>query len=151
MLPSLRTNDTGCANVPEIPTRETTDLHQACSSARSLDDIRAALRENPTATTVQDENGKLPLHHLAENEALYLEEALQNAGDKLDIIGVGGINNAETALEKIKAGAKVLQLVTAIRGEGTAVAGKINRGIAAYLDRQGVSSIQEIVGIDSRK
>ncbi|GJM16208.1 MAG: dihydroorotate dehydrogenase (quinone) [Thermodesulfobacteriota bacterium] len=75
----------------------------------------------------------------------------RNAGDKLDIIGVGGINNAESALEKIKAGAKALQLVTAIRGEGTAVAGKINRGIAAYLDREGVSSIQEIVGIDSSK
>ena len=75
----------------------------------------------------------------------------KQAGDKLDIIGVGGINNAESAIEKIKAGAKALQLVTAIRGEGPAVAGRINRGIADYLEREGVSSIQEIVGIDSRK
>ena len=75
----------------------------------------------------------------------------RNAGDELDIIGVGGINNAESAIEKIKAGAKALQLVTAIRGEGPAVAGKINRGIVAYLDREGISSLQEIIGIDSRK
>ena len=74
----------------------------------------------------------------------------KQAGDKLDIIGVGGVKDAETALEKIKAGAKALQLVTAIRGEGTAVAGKINRGIAAYLDREGISSLQEIVGLDSK-
>lgn len=74
----------------------------------------------------------------------------KQAGDKLDIIGVGGINNAESALEKIRAGAKALQLVTAIRGEGTAVAGKINRGIVEYLDREGFSSISEIVGIDSK-
>ncbi|MFA9409462.1 MAG: dihydroorotate dehydrogenase (quinone), partial [Candidatus Dadabacteria bacterium] len=64
--------------------------------------------------------------------------------------GVGGINNAESALEKIKGGAKALQLVTAIRGEGPAVAGKINRGIADYLDREGITSIKEIVGIDSK-
>ncbi len=79
------TDTSGPNNVPEQePIRETTDLHRACSSARSLDVIRVALRENPTATTVLDENGKLPLHHLAENEALYLEdETLQTAGDKL--------------------------------------------------------------------
>jgi len=75
----------------------------------------------------------------------------RRAGDKLDIIGVGGVKNAETAFEKIKAGAKALQLVTAIRGEGTAVAGKINRGIAAYLEQEGISSLEEIVGIDSNK
>jgi len=73
------------------------------------------------------------------------------AGDKLDIIGVGGIKDAQTALEKIKAGAKALQLVTAIRGEGTVVAGKINRGIAAYMDQEGISSLKEIVGTDSKK
>ena len=75
----------------------------------------------------------------------------KQAGDKLDIIGVGGVKDAETALEKIRAGAKALQLVTAIRGEGTAVAGKINRGIVAYLDREEISSLDEIVGIDSNK
>lgn len=75
----------------------------------------------------------------------------KQAGHKLDIMGVGGIYNAESALEKIKAGAKALQLVTAIRGEGPAVAGKINRGIAAYLDQEGIFSINDIVGIDSRK
>lgn len=73
----------------------------------------------------------------------------KQAGDKLDIMGVGGINNAESAVEKIKAGAKALQLVTAIRGEGTAVAGKINRGIVEYLDREGISSIKELVGTDT--
>jgi dihydroorotate dehydrogenase len=75
----------------------------------------------------------------------------RRAGDKLEIIGVGGVKDAETALEKIKAGAKALQLVTAIRGEGTAVAGKINRGIAAYLDSEGISSLDKMVGIDSNK
>lgn len=75
----------------------------------------------------------------------------RQAGDKLDIIGVGGIKDAETALEKIRAGAKALQLVTAIRGEGTAVAGKINRGIVDYMFQHGIKSLDEIVGIDAGK
>lgn len=74
----------------------------------------------------------------------------KQAGDKLDIIGVGGINNTESAIEKIKAGAKALQLVTAIRGEGPAVAGRITRGIASYLDQENISSINDLVGIDSK-
>jgi dihydroorotate dehydrogenase len=66
----------------------------------------------------------------------------------MDIIGVGGIKDAQTALEKIKAGARAVQVVTAIRGEGTAVAGRINRGIVDFMEKEGVSSIQELVGID---
>ena len=73
----------------------------------------------------------------------------KQAGDKLDIIGVGGVNNPESALEKIKAGAKALQLMTAIRGEGSAVAGKINRGIVEYLESHKIGNIQELVGLNA--
>ena len=74
----------------------------------------------------------------------------KQAGDKLDIVGVGAVNSPESALEKIKAGAKALQLVTAIRGEGTSVAGKINRGIVEYMESVGVSSLDELVGSDHK-
>ncbi len=68
----------------------------------------------------------------------------------ITIIGVGGVKDAPTALEKIKAGATVVQVVTGIRGEGTTVAGRINRGIAAYMENEGVHTIRELVGIESR-
>jgi dihydroorotate dehydrogenase len=70
---------------------------------------------------------------------------------KIDIIGVGGVKDAQTALEKIKAGAKVVQVVTGIRGEGTALPGRINRGIVDFMKKEGVRSIQELVGIGSKK
>lgn len=73
----------------------------------------------------------------------------RQAGDRLEIMGVGGVNSAETALEKIRAGARALQLVTAIRGEGTAVAGRINYGIVEFMEREGVKSLGELVGIDA--
>ncbi|HEY6540871.1 MAG TPA: quinone-dependent dihydroorotate dehydrogenase [Ktedonobacteraceae bacterium] len=69
----------------------------------------------------------------------------------IDIIGVGGVKDAQTALEKIKAGAKAVQVVTAIRGEGTAVAGRINRGIVDFMEKEGVRSVQDLVGIDVKQ
>ncbi len=70
---------------------------------------------------------------------------------KIDIIGVGGVKDAQTALEKMKAGATVVQVVTAMRGEGTAVAGRINRGIVDFMEKEGVRSVQELVGIDVKQ
>lgn len=75
----------------------------------------------------------------------------REAGDRLEIIGVGGIKDTGTALEKIKAGAKLLQIVTAIRGEGTTVAGRINRGLVEYMETEGIKNLSEIVGIEARK
>ncbi len=72
----------------------------------------------------------------------------KQAGDSLKIMGVGGVKDPDTALEKIRAGATALQLVTAIRGEGTAVACNINRGILEYMETEGISSLSEIVGAD---
>lgn len=69
----------------------------------------------------------------------------------IDIIGVGGVKDAQTALEKIKAGAKIVQAVTAIRGEGTALPGRTNRGIVSYMEKEGVKSIAELVGVDVAK
>ncbi len=73
----------------------------------------------------------------------------KNAGKELEVIGVGGINDVDTALEKIKAGAKALQIVTGIRGEGTTLPGRINHGIAAYMDREGIKNISELVGVEA--
>ncbi len=70
---------------------------------------------------------------------------------KIDSIGVGGVKDTQTALEKIKAGAKVVQVVTGLRGEGTALPGRINRGIVDFMEKEGVRSVQELVGIGVKK
>jgi dihydroorotate dehydrogenase len=71
----------------------------------------------------------------------------KQAGDRLEIMGVGGVHDTETALDKIRSGAKLLQVVTAIRAEGTTVAGRINRGLVEYMEKEGIKSLNEIVGI----
>lgn len=67
----------------------------------------------------------------------------------ISIIGVGGVKDAPTALEKIKAGATLVQVVTAIRGEGPSVAGRINRGLVVYMEKEGVHTMSELVGIEN--
>jgi len=70
---------------------------------------------------------------------------------KIEIIGIGGVKDTQTALEKIKAGAKIVQVVTAIRGEGTTLPGRINRGLVEWMKKEGIKSISEVVGTESSK
>jgi dihydroorotate dehydrogenase len=79
----------------------------------------------------------------------YIRQESNRRNLGLVIIGVGGINDAATALEKIKAGANLIQLVTAIQFEGLGVAQRINEGILAELDRLRLSSINDLVGIEA--
>jgi len=68
------------------------------------------------------------------------------AGDRLAVIGLGGVKDANTALEKILAGASAVQVMTAIRGEGPRVVTKINQGIINWMTENRISSLNEIVG-----
>ncbi|QJD78272.1 quinone-dependent dihydroorotate dehydrogenase [Spirosoma rhododendri] len=53
----------------------------------------------------------------------------QQSGGAFPIIGVGGINSADDAREKLEAGASLVQLYTGFIYEGPAVAKRINRGL----------------------
>ncbi|MCZ6771612.1 MAG: dihydroorotate dehydrogenase [Proteobacteria bacterium] len=63
----------------------------------------------------------------------------------IPIIGQGGIASAEDALEFLIVGATTIGLGTALFYEPL-LCKKVNKGIAAYLQRHGLSSVQELVG-----
>ena len=75
----------------------------------------------------------------------------KESGKKLEIIGVGGVKDTQTALEKIMAGAKAIQLLSALRSEGPAVAGKIKRGLVEWMDKHKVKKLDDIVGVEADK
>ncbi|MBE0533458.1 MAG: quinone-dependent dihydroorotate dehydrogenase [Rhodospirillales bacterium] len=62
------------------------------------------------------------------------------------IVGVGGVFTAEQAYEKIRLGASLVQLLTALVYEGPGVVGRINRGLCGLLARDGFKTIAEAVG-----
>ena len=53
----------------------------------------------------------------------------QNLGDDYPIIGVGGIHSEQDALEKIKAGAKLVQVYTGFIYEGPGLVKRINKAL----------------------
>ncbi|MFB6232647.1 MAG: quinone-dependent dihydroorotate dehydrogenase [Haloarculaceae archaeon] len=64
------------------------------------------------------------------------------------VVGVGGVASAEDAYRKIRAGASLVQLYTALVYEGPSLARDINRGLLALLERDGFDSVSEAVGAD---
>ncbi|NCC20325.1 dihydroorotate dehydrogenase (quinone) [Candidatus Saccharibacteria bacterium] len=80
-----------------------------------------------------------------------IRHAYQFYGDRLIIIGVGGIFSAQDAYEKIRAGASLVALVTGMIFEGPQVVGRINRELVALLQKDGFHTISEAVGADYKK
>ena len=56
---------------------------------------------------------------------------------KLKIIGVGGINTAQDAIEKLEAGACLVQVYTGFIYEGPSMINRINKGIVKWKNNQG--------------
>ncbi len=67
-------------------------------------------------------------------------------GDKLVIIGVGGIFSAEDAYEKIQAGASLVALITGMIFEGPQLAGSINQQLVRLMVRDGYTNIAQAIG-----
>jgi dihydroorotate dehydrogenase len=60
------------------------------------------------------------------------------------IIGVGGISSSQDAIDKIRAGADLLQIYTALVYEGPGVVKRINRELAEYMKLKGLSHVYQI-------
>lgn len=52
---------------------------------------------------------------------------------RVPIIGVGGVSSGQDALEKIRAGASLVQLYTALTYRGPPVVGRVKRELEALL------------------
>ena len=64
------------------------------------------------------------------------------------MIGVGGISNGVECYEKIKAGASLVQLYTALIYQGPLIVKKIKNEILSCLNTDGFKNIKEAVGTD---
>lgn len=67
-------------------------------------------------------------------------------GNRLTIIGVGGVFSAEDAYTKIKLGASLVELITGMIFEGPQLIGQINRDLTALLARDGFKNVSDAVG-----
>ena len=75
----------------------------------------------------------------------------RETGDALPLVGVGGIASAADAYAKIRAGACLLQLYTALVYRGPALVHEIAQGLVALLRRDGFAGIEQARGVDAGK
>ncbi len=64
-----------------------------------------------------------------------ISKVYKEFGDKIKIIGVGGIFNSEDAYEKIKRGACLVQLISGMIFEGPQLIGSINQKLVSHLSK----------------
>jgi dihydroorotate dehydrogenase len=86
-----------------------------------------------------------PLRDLAQQRVRDFRKA---SGGDIILIGVGGISSADDAYARIRAGASLVQIYSALVYEGPGLAGRINKGLLRLLERDGFNNIAEAVGID---
>lgn len=84
-----------------------------------------------------------PLRALATQR---LRDFRKATGGAIPLVGVGGIATAEHAWERIRAGASLVQLYSAMVYEGPGLGARIARGLEALMRRDGFTSIAEAVG-----
>jgi dihydroorotate dehydrogenase len=75
-----------------------------------------------------------------------LRDFRKASGGTIPLIGVGGIASAEDAWARIKAGASLVQLYSALVYEGPGLARRIARGLSELVRKEGLGSIAEAVG-----
>ncbi|EJB04337.1 dihydroorotate dehydrogenase, subfamily 2 [Rhizobium leguminosarum bv. trifolii WSM597] len=90
------------------------------------------------------ETGGLSGVPLFEKSTAVLARMRKRVGAALPIIGVGGVSSAETALEKIRAGADLVQLYSCMVYEGPGLPGDIVRGLSKLMDREKAAGIGEL-------
>jgi dihydroorotate dehydrogenase len=100
----------------------------------------------PLKSRYASEQGGLsgaPLKNLALKA---LRDFRSASGGEIPLIGVGGIATTDDAWERIRAGASLVQLYSAMVYEGPHIAARIARGLADRVVRAGFNNIAEAVG-----
>jgi dihydroorotate dehydrogenase len=93
-----------------------------------------------------DEAGGLSGAPLREMALQRLRDFRRATGGAIPLIGVGGIGNARDAWTRIRAGASLVQLYSAMVYEGPGIARTMTRGLERLMREDGFKSIAEAVG-----
>jgi dihydroorotate dehydrogenase len=127
----------------------------AVAEARDVDGFVAAntTPDRPNLQTPDDRLADIgpgglsgpPLEARATRLVRYLYQATDG---NIPIIGVGGVHDADSAYAKIRAGASLVQLYTALIYDGPGLVRAIKEGLVERLSADGHASISGAVGAD---
>lgn len=135
---------------PDLQPADIDDIADV-AGAHGLDGLivsNTTISRPPLKSAHADEAGGLsgaPLRSLALER---LRDFRAATGGAIPLIAAGGIASAEDAYARIRAGASLVQLYSALVYQGPGLVRRINRGLAALLKRDGFGAIGQAVGAD---
>jgi len=87
---------------------------------------------------------------LREKSFLVFEAVAKALFGKTVLISVGGIDSGAEAYRRLRAGASLVQVYTALIYEGPSLPRRINEELLRLMERDGVKGIGEVIGADRR-
>ncbi|HJU15614.1 MAG TPA: quinone-dependent dihydroorotate dehydrogenase [Stellaceae bacterium] len=139
---------------PDLTAQECADIAEVALAA----DIDGLIVANTTLARPPSlksrharEAGGLSGQPLFAPSTALLADVYRLTGGRMPLIGVGGIAGAADAYAKIRAGASLVQLYTALAFAGPALVGEIKRGLADRLRKDGHANVAEAVGAACRE
>jgi len=137
---------------PDLDAAEVRDIAEV-ALARGIDGLivsnTTVARPATLRSRWRSETGGLSGAPLRQPALAMLRQFRVATGGRLPLIGAGGIASAEDAYARIRAGASLVQLYSALVYEGPGLARRIDRGLIRLLDRDGLASIADAVGADA--
>ncbi|MFE9774182.1 quinone-dependent dihydroorotate dehydrogenase [Streptomyces sp. NPDC005931] len=100
---------------------------------------------------VVEETGGLSGAPLKTRSLEVLRRLYARVGDRITLVGVGGVENAEDAWQRILAGATLVQGYSALVYEGPFWGRAMHKGLAARLRTSPFATLADAVGADVRK
>jgi dihydroorotate dehydrogenase len=117
-----------------IATNTASDREGLESSSRRLEDIG---------------EGGLSGRPLAERSTRLVRYLYRATDGEVPIVGVGGVRDADSAYAKIRAGASLVQLYTALVYEGPGLVKRIKEGLVERIREDDFTSVADAVGADA--
>jgi dihydroorotate dehydrogenase len=133
---------------PDLDAAELADVAEVAlgSGIAGIVATNTTLARDGLASRHRAEAGGLSGAPLFERSTRTLARLSALTGGRLALIGVGGVDSAEAAYQKIRAGASAVQLYTAMVYQGLSLGARIARGLDALLARDGFATVAAAVG-----
>lgn len=134
-------NDIQCEDIAEIILKHQLDGLIVSNTTLSRDGLTSSLK---------DEGGGLSGTPLFKLSTEILSKMYVLTKGEIPLIGVGGIASGDQAYAKIKAGASLVQLYSALVYHGPGIVRKINDDLEILLKKDGFNNITEAIGLDHK-
>ncbi|CAN5262219.1 quinone-dependent dihydroorotate dehydrogenase [soil metagenome] len=134
---------------PDLPDEALRDIAAMAGQVDAVIVSNTTIARPPLLSPRRGEAGGLSGKPLFDRSTGCLARLYSLTEGRIPLIGVGGISSAETAWHKIRAGASLLQLYTALVFNGPALIDDILLGLVDRMEQAGARSLAECVGRDA--